>query len=38
MPRENAITNESIEEAKKDPQFRKDIRKFIKATKNVYKL
>jgi hypothetical protein len=37
MPRKNSTVNESLEEAKKDPQFRKDIRKFIKATTNVYK-
>jgi hypothetical protein len=37
MPGEN-FTNQPLEEAKKDPQFRKDIRKFIKATTNVYEL
>ena len=28
----------SLEEAKKDPQFKADIKKFIKATTNVYEL
>jgi len=29
---------ESLKEAQKDPEFRQDIRKFIKATTSVYKL
>ena len=28
----------AIEEAKKDPQFRRDIKRFIKASLEVYKL
>jgi hypothetical protein len=38
MPRENSVTNQSLQEAKKDPQFKADIKKFIKATTNVYEL